>query len=201
MGVVEGGGIKTQKKWIKSDRETHYSERLLRLQNEFTKNQICDANQIDCVFEPSSFLVWALSTASYLFPAPAFSISLISPSKCFRNCYFPCKSDYITPTLLISLGIENKVWTLNILQKFPCTLQACSICLIEASFHKWLCNSSASYPVFNLSNPSSPCEAQHNCFWFTKIFPHSIRERLLIFFSIFQRTFEFSLKVHINLAL
>lgn len=41
MGVLEGEGMKNQEK---SNRETHYSERLRKLQNEFTKNQICDAN-------------------------------------------------------------------------------------------------------------------------------------------------------------
>lgn len=43
MGVLEGEGMKNQEK-SKSNRETHYSERLRKLQNEFTKNQICDAN-------------------------------------------------------------------------------------------------------------------------------------------------------------
>lgn len=111
MGVVKGGEMKNQKKWIKFDRETHYSERLLRLQTEFTKHQICNANWIDCVLKPSPFLVWSLSTASSLPSAPAFSLIEFF-SKRFKNCHFKCKSDFVASTFLVFMGIENKFWIL-----------------------------------------------------------------------------------------
>lgn len=58
---------------------------------------MCNAHQIDCAREPSSCLVWSLSTASYLSSTPAFSLSVISSSHYFQNYYLKCKFDCYHP--------------------------------------------------------------------------------------------------------
>lgn len=58
---------------------------------------MCNAHQIDCAREPSSCLVWSLSTASYLPSTPAFSLSVISSSHYFQNYYLKCKFDCYHP--------------------------------------------------------------------------------------------------------
>lgn len=87
MGVLEGEGMKNQEK-SKSNRETHYSERLRKLQNEFTKNQICDANQID--YCTQALFIPGLVSFNNLLPILCTCIfSLINLFfKLFKNCYF-----------------------------------------------------------------------------------------------------------------
>lgn len=70
------------------------------------------------------------------------------------------KSDYIHPGLLVSTDIENNVWTIQILQKFPCIPHVCSTCLTEALFPKQSHNSSAAYPIFSGSHPHPPCSGK-----------------------------------------
>lgn len=152
------------------------------------------------VLKPSSFLIWSLSTASYLFSAPAFSLSLISSSNFLRIVILKCKSVCIAPSLLISMGVKSSrnSWDpLGLPMHTPRRQHLSHWSLIPPKDYAI----TVSHLIFSLSNPSLPCKTHTNVSDLLKYSQTQPGRDGYSFLYISNGTFEISLIVFVSLAL